>query len=197
VARQPLAESVREAVAAGVDWVQVRERGLDGRELLLLAQELSEAAHDGARQRGGEVKLLVNRRVDVAWSLAADGVHLGFDAMPTTAARELLGEKALLGMATHGAAEAAAATHLGIDYVQLAPIHPPVSKAVQRPPLGAQALRRAAEAAPPILAQGGIVADNAGEAIAAGAAGIAVTGAILGAADPGEATRALRAALDG
>jgi thiamine-phosphate pyrophosphorylase len=65
------------------------------------------------------------------------------------------------------------------------------------PPLGAQALRRAAEAAPPILAQGGIVADNAGEAIAAGAAGIAVTGAILGAADPGEATRALRAALDG
>ena len=179
-----------------MDWVQVRERGLDGRALLRLAAELKAAAEDGARQRGGEVKLLINRRVDVAWSVSADGAHLGFDAMPVAGARELLGGKALLGMATHTAAEAAAASHLGLDYVQLAPIHAPISKAVQRLPLGAQALHRAAEAAPPILAQGGIVADNAGEAIAAGAAGIAVTGAILGAADPGEAARALRAALD-
>ena len=143
------------------------------------------------------MKLLVNRRVDVAWSLSADGVHLGFDAMPVAAVRELLGGKALLGMATHTAAEAAAAAHLGLDYVQLAPIHPPISKAAQRAPLGTNALRRAANEAPPILAQGGIVADNAGEAIAAGAAGVAVTGAILGAHDPGDAARALRTALDG
>ena len=183
-------------MAAGVDWVQVRERELDGRPLLLLAQELAEAALDGARRRGGEVKLLVNRRVDVAWALSADGVHLGFDAMPVAAARELLGGKALLGMATHTAAEAAAAAHLGPDYVQLAPIHPPLSKAVERAPLGTNALRRAAKEAPPILAQGGIVADNAAEAIAAGAAGVAVTGAILGAQDPGGAARALRTALD-
>jgi thiamine-phosphate pyrophosphorylase len=180
-----------------VDWVQIRERDLDGRPLLLLAQQLAEAARDGARQRGGEVKVLVNRRVDVAWSLSVDGVHLGFDAMPVAAARELLGTKALLGMATHTAAEATAATHLGLDYVQLAPIHPPISKVPQRAPLGTSALRRAANAAPPILAQGGIVADNAREAIAAGAAGVAVTGAILGAHDPGHAAQALRTALDG
>ena len=110
--------------------------------------------------------------------------------------RGRIGKRMLLGMATHSAAEAAAAAHLGLDYVQLAPIHPPISKNVQRAPLGTGALRRAATEAPPILAQGGIAPDNAAEAIAAGAAGVAVTGAILGAHDPGGAAQALRRALD-
>lgn len=194
--RRPLVESVRAAVAGGADWVQIRERDLDGRAQLLLAREVAEAARDAARERGGEVKVLINRRVDVAWVLPAEGVHLGFDAMPAAAARELLGAAALIGMATHGSAEAIAAAALGLDYVQLAPIHPPLSKAVRQAPLGAHALRRAARDAPPILAQGGITPENAGEAIAAGAAGVAVTGAILDARDPREASAALRAALD-
>jgi thiamine-phosphate pyrophosphorylase len=184
-------------VEAGVDWVQIRERGLDGLPLLHLARELADAAREGARRRGGEVKILVNRRLDVASALPADGAHLGFDAMPVAAARELLGDEALLGMATHTPAEAAAATALGLDYVHLAPIHPPLSKAAARPALGTRVLGSACRHAPPILAQGGIEPGNAGEAIEAGAAGVAVTGAILSASDPGEAARALRTALDG
>jgi thiamine-phosphate pyrophosphorylase len=184
-------------VEAGVDWVQIRERGLDGLPLLHLARELADAAREGARRRGGEVKVLVNRRLDVASALPADGAHLGFDAMPVAAARELLGDEALLGMATHTPAEAAAATALGLDYVHLAPIHPPLSKAAARPALGTRVLGSACRHAPPILAQGGIEPGNAGEAIEAGAAGVAVTGAILSASDPGEAARALRTALDG
>lgn len=188
------------AVAAGVDWVQIRERDLDGLPLLRLARELAEAAREGARRRGGGLKLIVNRRVDVALALPADGVHLGFDAMPPAAARKLLGPRALIGAATHRPAEAVAAAGHGLDYVHLAPIHAPLSKALgphQGPPLGTGCLREASKGAPPILAQGGIVAENARAAIAAGAAGVAVTGAILAARDPAAAAAALRTALDG
>jgi len=196
VARGPLAKAVEAAVAAGVDWVQIRERDLDGADLLALAEEIAAAARAGAAARGGDVQLLLNRRVDVALALPASGVHLGFDAVPPGAARELLGPEAILGAATHAAAEALAAAHLGLDYAQLAPLFAPRSKPAGRRPLGIHALREASRGTLPVLAQGGIDASNAAEVAAAGAAGVAVTGAILSADDPGRAAAALRGALD-
>jgi thiamine-phosphate pyrophosphorylase len=193
----PLARAVEAAVAAGVDWVQIRERDLEGAALLALAEELAAAARAGAAARGGDLTLLVNRRLDVALALPGLGVHLGFDAAPPRAARALLGPAALLGAATHSADEALAAAHLDLDYVHLAPVFAPRSKASGRAPLGLHALRGASRASLPVLAQGGIDAANAAEVVAAGAAGVAVTGAILGADDPGRAAAALRSALDG
>jgi thiamine-phosphate pyrophosphorylase len=197
LARVPLARAVEAAVAAGVDWVQIRERDLDGAALLALAEELAAAARAGAAARGGDVALLVNRRVDVALALPASGVHLGFDAVPPRGARALLGAGALLGAATHSAGEALAATHLDLDYVHLAPVFAPRSKPAARAPLGLHALREASRASLPVLAQGGIDAANAARVVAAGAGGVAVTGAILAADDPGRAAAALRGALDG
>ncbi|MEN8181225.1 MAG: thiamine phosphate synthase [Myxococcota bacterium] len=197
VSRHPLAEAVEAAVSAGVGWVQLRERDLDGAALLALAEEVKQAAAAGARARGGEVKLLVNRRIDVALALPADGVHLGFDAMPPHAARELLGAEALLGLATHSPAEARCAAHWGLDYLLLAPIFEPFSKPGGRRPLGTSALSEASQGVLPVLAQGGIDPPRAASACGAGAAGVAVTGAILQAADPAEAAAGLRAALDG
>jgi thiamine-phosphate pyrophosphorylase len=194
--RGPLAKAVAAAVAAGVDWVQIRERELDGADLIGLAEDVAVAARAGAAARGGEVKVLVNRRLDVALALPAAGAHLGFDAVPPRAARELLGAGALLGAAAHSAWEALAAPRLGLDYVHLAPVFPPVSKSGGRPPLGIHALREASRATLPVLAQGGIDASNAAAAAAGGAAGVAVTGAILLADDPGRAAAALRSALD-
>jgi thiamine-phosphate pyrophosphorylase len=196
-ARAPLARVVEAAVAAGVDWVQIRERELDGAALLALAEELAAAARAGAAARGGDVRLLVNRRLDVALALPAAGVHLGFDAAPPRAARALLGAGALLGAATHSAGEALAAAHLDLDYVHLAPVFAPRSKPAGRLPLGLHALREASRSPLPVLAQGGIEAGNAAQVVAAGAAGVAVTGAILAAGDPGRAATALRSALDG
>lgn len=195
-ARAPLARAVEAAVAAGVDWVQIRERGLDGAALLALAEEIAAAARAGAAARGGDVVLLVNRRLDVALALPAAGAHLGFDAAPPRAARELLGPGAVLGSATHSAPEALAAARLGLDYVHLAPVFPPRSKPAGRAPLGLHAVREASRASLPVLAQGGVDAANAARVVAAGAAGAAVTGAILGAEDPGRAAAALRSALD-
>lgn len=179
------------AVAAGVDWVQVRDRELEGAALLELAERT--AAVTRAAAAGRDVRVLVNRRADVALAMQADGLHLGFDGMPLAAARRLLGEAALLGVSCHAPQEVEAAQ--GADYALLAPIFPPLSKPAERPALGPAALRRAAGARP-LLAQGGIEAANAGRCLAAGAAGVAVTGAILGQEDAGAAAAALRRALD-
>ncbi len=191
-ARLPLVETVAAAVAAGVDWVQVREKDLDGAALLALTQSLS----DAARAACDAVRILVNRRVDVALAAGADGVHLGFDAVPPEVARRLLGGSALIGVATHAPGELGPEACATLSYAQLAPVFPPLSKPGERPALGLAALSQAARTGPPLLAQGGIDASNASACVEAGAAGVAVTGAILGAADPGAAAAALRRALD-
>jgi len=193
-ARGDVCATIESAVCAGVDWVQVRDRALGGRALLAHADAVSDAARRGARARGGSVRVLINRRVDVALASGADGVHLGFDAIGPRAARQLLGEAATIGVSAHTPEEIDSRD--GLSYAQLAPIFAPLSKPLERPPLGLQALARAAARGLPVLAQGGITPDRARAALAAGAAGVAVTGAILLAADPVEATRALREALD-
>ncbi len=192
-ARGDLATAVRASVAAGVDVVQVRARELEGAALLAHTDEVAAAAREGARRSGRALRVVVNRRTDVALAAGADGVHLGFDGVEPRDARALLGGDAWIGVSLHDPGEAAAVR--GASYAHLAPIFAPLSKASGRPPLGLAALS-AATGTLPVLAQGGIDAGNAGNAVAAGAAGVAVTGAILGADDPAAAAAALRAALD-
>jgi thiamine-phosphate pyrophosphorylase len=192
-AARALPAAVEAAVRAGVDWVQVRERALDGAELLAFAEEMAAAARRGAREGGREVRVIVNRRADVALAIGADGVHLGFDAMDVAAARRVVGEDALVGVSTHSVGEVRAAA--GASYVHLAPVFAPLSKPATREALGLAAIEGAAQASVPVIAQGGVDAANAGAVRAAGAAGVAVTGAILMADDPAAATAALRRAL--
>ncbi|HEY8155324.1 MAG TPA: thiamine phosphate synthase [Myxococcota bacterium] len=184
---------VAAAVRGGVDWIQVRERGLEGAALLGLVDAVIAAARGAAG--GREVRVLVNRRLDVALAAGADGVHLGGDALPPAAARRLLPKGALVGVSTHAVGEALAAREA--DYLQLAPIFAPISKKPERPALGLAALAAAAAGRLPVLAQGGIDARSAAAARAAGAAGVAVTGAIWLAPDPFAAAAGLREALDG
>jgi thiamine-phosphate pyrophosphorylase len=193
--RGELCAAVREAVSAGVDRVQIRERELGDRAALEHARAVADAARRGAGERGGTVEIIINRRVDIAIAIQADGVHLGFDAMSPADARALLGPDRAIGVSTHAAAEVASAPS-AVDYAHLAPIFDPLSKASERPALGTDALARAAEQAVAVIAQGGISADNAGEVLAAGASGVAVTGSILLAESPGRAAGALRDALD-
>jgi thiamine-phosphate pyrophosphorylase len=193
VSRAPLPEAVAAAVAGGVDWVQVREKELEGAALLALCEELAEAAR---RARPG-VRVLVNRRCDVALAAGLDGVQLGFDAAPPPAARRLLGARALVGASTHAAGELDAASLAAVSHLQLAPVFEPLSKPAGRPLAGLATLTEAAaRAGVPVLAQGGVDASNAADCIRAGAAGVCVTGAILSAGDPGRAAAALRRALD-
>lgn len=191
-----LPEVVSLACANGVDWVQLRERRLGGAAWLDWARTISAAAVSGARQAGRRVEILVNRRLDVALALGAEGLHLGFDAVSLADARRLLGQRALLGRSTHAVAEASLAASQGADYVHLAPVYPPLSKKSSRPALGTSAIAQAADQGTRVLAQGGVTVARTPELIARGASGIAVTGAILQAKDPAQITRDLRTALD-
>jgi thiamine-phosphate diphosphorylase len=196
VAGPGLLRAVEDTVAAGVDRVQVRERALGGAALAAHVREIAVAARAGARRRGGDVAVLVNRFVDVALATEADGVHLGFDALAAADARSLLGPGKILSVACHTAAEVHGRAAEPIDAVQLAPIFAPRSKAASRQPLGLEELRRAARGALPVIAQGGIDCDAAAACIEAGAAGVAVTGALLQDEAPAAAAAALRNALD-
>jgi len=190
--RHPLEGAVEAAARAGIDWLQLRERELDSAQWLAWARALV-AASERATPRP---RLLLNRRIDIALALGIDSVHLGFDACPTLVARSLLGPEALVGRSTHSPSEVAEAAASGADYAQLAPILDPLSKPAERPALGIGALAQATRHGIPVLAQGGISAEHCADLLAAGAAGIAVTGSILLAPDPGAATARLRRALD-
>lgn len=198
-------EAVRAAVAAGADWLQVRDRDLPAGALLAFGRALAQAAREGARARGGSARILLNRRADVALAAGVDGLHLGFDALPLAAARRVLGELGrggFVGVSTHSVGEVTTAARDGADYAHLAPIFDPISKERERPALGpdgladAAAARGSAGAGLRLIAQGGITAERVGEALRAGADGVAVTGAVFSATHPGDAAARLRATLD-
>ncbi len=197
VSTLPLPQAVAEAVAGGVDWIQIREDGLSDAELLDLSQQISDAAREA-----GPVKIWMNRRLDIALAIKADGLHLGSTSISAEQAvrfrASLLEQepRLALSLATHSEAEIAQAREWGVDYVQLAPVYTPLSKPASRAPLGLEAIPHAVKNAPPLLAQGGITPERAARLIQAGCAGVAVTGAILQGPEPLVAARAFRNALD-
>ena len=176
------------AIAAGVGAVQLREKDLDGGALLARASRLA------ARCRAAGVKLIVNGRVDVALGAAADGVQLPADGLPVAATRALLGPGRAIGCSVHGDAELTRSA--GADFLLFGPIYDTPAKRVFGPPQGLGALAAITRRATvPVVAVGGIVPERVAAVLRAGAAGVAVIGAILDAADPGAAVRAFRAAL--
>jgi thiamine-phosphate pyrophosphorylase len=183
---------VRAWVEAGVDWLQIRERGIDSGALFAFARDVLA----GARSANPQARVLVNRRVDVALATGADGVHLGFDAMAVQDARALLGPSVLIGVSCHAISEVQHAADDGADYVHLAPIFDPISKPATRAALGLDVLKAATRMGVRVIGQGGLDESRAGAAVRVGAAGVAVTGPVLLAHDPLAAVRALRDALD-
>src|SRR5262245_13654713 len=182
-----LVDVIAPALDAGLPAVQLREKGLPGRQLLALAERLRSAT-----VRTGAL-LLVNDRIDIAVAAGADGVHLGGGSVPVEVARALLPTGALVGVSTHAAAEAADTT---ADFAVFGPVYATPSKAAYGPPQGeARFLAAAATAHVPLLAIGGVTAAHVPALRAAGAAGVAVIRAILAAEDPAAATYELLSAL--
>jgi len=192
VCARPVEDAVCAAFAGGVDWLQLRERELDAEPQRRWIERLGELA----LRENPNARILVNRRIDVALAGGAHGVHLGFDALPVAEARSLVGAPALIGVSTHAPDEVAEAARAGADYVHLAPILAPKSKPATRPALGLVALREACAQEIAVIAQGGVDERGAGDIVRAGAAGVAVTGAILMSDRPEVAAAGLRRALD-
>ncbi len=177
-----LAAIVDAAVRGGVTVVQLRAKSLGGRAFTGLALELSR------RLAGTGVPLLINDRVDIALACGAAGVHLGQDDMPVAAARRILGPEAAIGVSVNTPEEAVLAEREGADYAGAGPAFATATKETPLAVLGPAGIGRIKRAVRiPIVAIGGISAGNAASLAAAGADGIAVVSAILGAPDAARA----------
>jgi thiamine-phosphate pyrophosphorylase len=141
-------------------------------------------------------QLLINDRIDVALGLEGVGVHLRSNSLPVTIARQLLGVERLLGISVHSIEEAVQAESHGADYIILGPIYETPSKQSFGPPLGIHTLEQACRLVRiPIVGIGGVTKARVSEMLDAGAFGVAVIRAILGAADVESATRELLDAM--
>ena len=171
-------ETIRKAIAAGVDWVQIREKDMAAAELLGLVQEALSGG-GGGRLQGAQKKIMVNDRLDVAIAASASGVHLGRESAPVrevvqwcrpgNAPREFM-----VGVSCHSVTEARDAESAGASYVIFGPIFDTPSKRAFGEPVGIAQLALACAALKiPVLAIGGIDVRNARECLRAGAAGIA------------------------
>lgn len=185
-AGRPLLQVIESALQGGVDAVQLREKDLAARALVELGHELRALCNRyGAR-------LLVNDRIDVALAIGADGIHLPVNSFSPRDARRLLGADAWIGISTHTLAEARAARDAGADFIVFGPIFDTPSKRAFGAPVGLNALGDVTRAlSTPVVAIGGITAAQVQALRARGARGIAVISAILEAAAPQQAARAL------
>lgn len=183
---RPLVRLLQRVLTAAAPAIQLRERDLSARELVTLALELQVVTASRRSQ------LLINDRIDVALALEGVGVHLRSNSLPVSVARQVLGTQRLLGISVHAVEEAVQVESQGADYIVLGPIYETPSKQMFGPPLGIHTLERACRLVRlPIIGIGGVTAARAREMRRAGAFGVAVITAVLGAADVESATREL------
>ena len=166
-----LRDYIGKAIRAGVEWVQIREKDLPARDLLALTEA---AATEARGPGGGQTRVVVNDRLDVALAARAHGVHLGAHSMPAAVARRLAPHGLLVGVSCHSLGQAQEAQTAGADYILLGPIFETPSKLQYGPPLGIAMLREVTrQVSIPIFALGGITPERAGDCVENGATGIA------------------------
>lgn len=189
-ARHPLEALAEAAFAGGCRWFSLREKDLPEAERAAMLRALV------ALGRRWGATVTVHEDIDAAVTASACGVHLpsGGDV---AAARARL-PHALIGASGHSAEEASLLLSDGADYVTVSPVFLTVSKPGYGPALGLEGLARAAaEAVGPVIALGGITADNARLCLSAGARGIAVMGEVMRAVDPRAVVEAILAEVSG
>ena len=183
-----LDDVVRDAVLGGVNIVQLREKHLERGELIEIGLRVREAI-------AGRALFFVNGDVEAARTLHADGVHLPSYGATVRDVRLRLGDQIIVSLAVHSAERALTAQQEGADLCVLGTAFETKSKPGKEP-LGLAGLRNICEAVTiPVVAIGGITSANAPDVMRAGAAGIAVMGAILDAPLAGAAAADLRAAI--
>jgi thiamine-phosphate pyrophosphorylase len=176
-------DAISVAAEAGIDWTQIREKDLSGRQCATLTLEILQRTEKASKHRETAPRIFVNDRLDVAIARRAGGVHLGENSIPAKEAKRLLlaspeaqslRDDFLLGASCHSLEGAVSAARDGADYIFFGPVFATPSKAK----FGAQqGLERLAEVCHtvsiPVLAIGGITLENAASCLASGASGIA------------------------
>lgn len=179
-------EIVKAALEGGARAIQLREKRMPTAELIALGKRVA------AMVREARGLMIVNDRVDVALACHADGVHLGPDDMPPADARRILGSDKLIGVSVGTVAEAKPLARCA-SYFGVGAVFGSASKQDADAPVGIDRIREIKQAFPnhPIVAIGGIDAENIGEVAAAGADAAAVISAVVNAPDMAAATAEL------
>lgn len=181
-----LIATVGAALRGGATAIQLRAKRMSDREQLAMAAHLATMC----RERG--VPLLINDRIDIALAAGADGVHLGVDDLPVTAARAIAGPGFLIGFSPDSDDQIAGAASAGADYLGIGPVFATRTKDDAGAALGLDGFRRRCEISPvPVVGIGGIAVHNAASVIDAGATGVAVVSAIMRSEGPEQAARDL------
>jgi thiamine-phosphate pyrophosphorylase len=189
---RPILELVHDAAHAGISLIQIRERDLDDRALMALTRAAVEVTAATA------ARVIVNDRLDIALAARAAGVHLRENSFSVARVRSIVPAGFIVGRSVHSEDTAAAIDEAGgCDYLTFGTVFPSASKAAGHAATGVAGLRRVCERVRlPVLAIGGLSVDNAGEAAAAGAAGLAAIGLFSGASDLRRTVRAIARAFD-
>jgi thiamine-phosphate pyrophosphorylase len=173
-----------EIIHGGAKIIQLRDKTTKKKDLLPIAQTLSDLC------KANGVLFIMNDNLDIALASGADGLHIGQEDLSAAAARKLAPLDMIIGCSVFNVGQAEQAVAAGADYVAVGAIFPTPSK--DTAVLGLEPLRQVKQAvAVPVVAIGGITLNNLTEVRRAGADSIAVIGAILGAASPEEAARAI------
>ncbi|MGX1738929.1 thiamine phosphate synthase [Corynebacterium flavescens] len=201
---QPAAKVVRvaeRAAAGGAGVIQVRSKPIEAGRLLELVEQVAVAV----AAANPAAKVLVDDRVDVAAilmrrGLPVHGVHVGQSDIPVTAARELLGPEAIIGLTTGTAELIAEANRFAevIDYVGAGPFRPTPTKDSGRPPIGVAGYPGlAALSRVPVVAIGDVQPGDVAKLAGTGIAGVAMVRAFMDSADPGELAARVLADFEG
>jgi thiamine-phosphate pyrophosphorylase len=180
--RAALLQRIATAAAAGVDWIQIREKDLSARDYSSLVREALIEAKTSASAVNLLPQILVNDRLDIALTEQAAGIHLGENSLSVGSVRTWLRsrppspatENFLVGVSCHSKENAVSAARDGADYIFFGPLFATPSKAAYGAPQGLERLAEVCNSVPiPVLAIGGITPATVSACLAAGAAGIA------------------------
>ena len=167
----------RELIEGGARIVQVRNKNASSRELLNQVDAVLKFAP-------ADCRVIVNDRADVALLAKAGGVHLGQNDIPPQNVRNILQPEQWIGFSTHSLEQALESEQFPVDYIAAGPVFPTSTKADAEPVIGLHGLREiCSRVRRPVVAIGGITMENARDAIACGAASVAVISGLLRAHD--------------
>jgi len=177
---------IEQAILGGVTIVQLREKNVDAKEYIEKAEELKPILQKY------DIPLIINDRVDVAFAVNADGVHLGQSDLPIKYARKILGDEKIIGISANNVEQAIEAEKSGADYIAISPVFFTSTKPDIDPPVGIEGIKKIKEVVKcPLVGIGGINKENAFSVIKAGCDGIAVVSAIMAAENPRIAAKEL------
>jgi len=184
---RPVQEVGEQIIRGGAGVIQYRDKVSESEEFYRLALSLRQVTEVNG------IPLIINDRVDIALAIEAAGVHLGQEDLPVEVARRIVGDEMILGGSVHSLSEYEKMKH--VDYFGVGAVYPTRTK--EKAEVGGIEIVRQIRARTqrPIIGIGGITLENLSPVFKAGADGVAVISAIMGADDVGEATQRLRDAI--